>query len=119
MRESELQKSFTRWLDFQGIVWWRMPLGPVVHTLGKRFFFKKNPLKGFPDFAGLCTQRHIGRLWVVELKHPKTGRLSDEQREWRDKLKNAGAFYAEVRTIEEAAKFFNELGEVRFISLNI
>lgn len=74
--------------------------------------YKKNPLKGFPDLAGLVTRGpNRGRLWVVELKSAN-GRLSNEQKAWAERLKNGGAAYAVVKTLADLTEFFLSIGEL-------
>jgi hypothetical protein len=95
-----------------GIKWWRMNLGAVMHQVGGKMIYKKNPLKGFPDIAGVLKRRDRGRFFAIELK-TKTGRLSPEQMMWQMELERVGAAVAVVRSIEDLEAFFMEHGELR------
>jgi hypothetical protein len=56
------------------------------------------PIVVTPEMVGAT----IGRFVGIEVKTP-TGRLTAEQRLWRDAVTRAGAFYAVARSAEEAA----------------
>jgi hypothetical protein len=112
MKESNLQRAVIKWLRLHRVEHWRMPLGAVLHQAGGKMIYKKNPLKGFPDLAGLVTRGpHRGRLWVIELKSAN-GRLSNEQKEWAERLKNGGAAYAVVKSLTDLTDFFLNIGEI-------
>jgi hypothetical protein len=95
-----------------GIKWWRMPIGGVMHQVGGKMVYKKNPLKGFPDIAGVLKRRDRGRFFAIELK-TKTGKLSPEQIMWQIALDDAGAAVGVIRSIEDLEAFFMEHGELR------
>ena len=113
-RESDLQSAAMRFLKSYGILHWRMPVGPVVHRFGKgssvKEIWKKNPLKGFPDVAGVFTKKYPGRFFVLEFKTEK-GRLTPEQEAWIDNLARAGCACGVVRKIDDLYDFFIANGE--------
>lgn len=109
MLEADLQRAIMAWLKRQGIEHWRMPLGPVLHGGGRRW--GENPIKGFPDLAGILKREHHGRFWALELKSA-TGRLSPEQSAWILRLKYAGAAVTVVKSMGEVEHFFRGLGEI-------
>lgn len=78
-------------------------MGGVPQMMGKQIIFKKNPMKGFPDLAGVCKD---GVLWALELKSSK-GRLSPEQTDWLQKLSKSGAIVGVAKTPQEAVDFFS------------
>ena len=107
-----MQKAVLQWLKRHNIEHWRMPLGPVLQHRGNQVVYTRNPLKGFPDIAGVLTRGPApGRFWAIELK-TKTGRMSREQRIWAFRLKLSGAAVAVIRSIEELEAFFQALKEV-------
>lgn len=83
-----------------------------MHQVGGKMVYKKNPLKGFPDIAGVLKRRDRGRFFAIELK-TKTGKLSPEQIMWAMELEQSGAAVAVVRSIEDLEAFFTEHGELR------
>lgn len=109
MLEAELQRAILAWLRKQGIECWRMPLGPVLQGGGRRW--AENPLKGFPDIAGVLQREQRGRFWALELKSA-TGRLSPEQSAWILRLKYSGAAVTVVKSLAEVEHFFRELNEI-------
>ena len=86
-KESDILAAVRQWLDWQGYTAWRMPLGGVMQHGGR--VLMRNPLKGFPDIAGLLKRRK-GVFWACELKK-KGGRVSDEQRAWHARLRDGEA----------------------------
>ena len=88
-KESDILAAVRQWLEWHGYTSWRMPIGGIQQNHGNRKFMMRNPLKGFPDLAGLLKRRK-GVLWACELKRPG-GRVSDEQRAWHERLRLAGA----------------------------
>jgi hypothetical protein len=110
--ETKLQRAAMDWLEARNVIHWRMPLGPVVHTIGKRQIWKRNPLKGFPDIAGILTREHPGVLFAIEFKSA-SGRLEDEQRYWRSLLIGANARHAVIKSLEELERVMIEWGEIK------
>jgi hypothetical protein len=109
--ESKLQRAAMDWLKAHNVVHWRMPLGPVVHTIGKRQIWKRNPLKGFPDIAGILTKAHPGVLFTIEFKS-SSGRLENEQKHWRSLITSAKARHAVVKSLQDLEQVMVEWGEV-------
>jgi hypothetical protein len=79
-----------------------MPLGGVWKAGGRRI--ATNPLKGFPDIAGILRKRQ-GVFWACELKKPG-GLVAPEQHTWIARLKNAGA---EVWVAYSLAEFIEQI----------
>jgi len=101
MLESELQRAALDYLRAAKIVHWRMPLGAVTHSVKGREIRKKNPLKGFPDIAGIINKGpNMGAFFAIELKS-KNGRMTQEQVMWAGVITGAGGFHAVVRSIDE------------------
>ncbi len=107
--EADLQRAIIAWLRRSGIEYWRMPLGPVLHGGGRKW--GENPLKGFPDVAGLLQREQPGRFWAIEIKSD-TGRVSQEQAAWILRLKYGGAAVTVVKSLAEVEHFFRGLGEI-------
>ena len=111
LSESDLQRAVMAWLKKRCIMHFRMPLGAVMHQVGGQMIWKKNPLKGFPDIAGVLKRRDKGRFFAIELKTAK-GRLSPEQTYWQMALAETGAAVAVIRSIDDLEAFFHEHGEL-------
>lgn len=95
-----------------------MPIGPVVHTVGKKQIWKKNPLKGFPDIAGvLSSDEHFGKLFVLEIKTDK-GKLKPEQKQWLIDLSENGVACAVIRSVDDVVEVMIDWGEVKVVSSN-
>jgi hypothetical protein len=102
MKEADLLSYALTSLKRSGLVAWRCPNGPVMHSInGGQKVFKKSPIKGFPDIAGVMPN---GKFFAIELKTPK-GRLSPEQVEWITRLNMTGAMAIVLRTREEIDEF--------------
>ena len=111
VKESDLLRTVQRWLQVKGVEWWRMPIGPVIHHLGGRAFWKPSPLKGFPDLCGVLTKTHRGVLWAIELKSA-SGKVSPEQATWIVRLQQAGCAVTVARSVEDVAELMRRWGEV-------
>lgn len=90
--ESEIQSGIVDLLAMFGYEVFRMPIGPVVHRLGKgddvRTFWKRHPLKGFPDLFTF-SKKKTGRLITIECK--RMGKDPEpHQQEWHDRLTALG-----------------------------
>lgn len=101
MKESELLSFALTCLKQSGLVYWRVPNGPVVHTIGTKQIRKKSPIKGFPDIAGVMPN---GKFFAIELKSDK-GRLTPEQTEWITKLNMSGAMAIVLKSKDEIRQF--------------
>lgn len=108
--ESDLQDNLKEFIETTGIFCWRVPLGPVLIHIGKKQIMIPNPMKGFPDYAGVCARgEHRGKLYVIELKSAK-GRLSKEQKTWIDKLEWAGALVCKAKSMNDINNFTKTYG---------
>ena len=104
VKESEIQSQILRYLDKKKILYWRQALGGVAHSVNGRIIYKKNPMKGFPDIAGL----HMGLFFTVEVKSEK-GRMSVEQKEWLLDLSSQGAMCLTAKRVEDVIEFIETL----------
>jgi hypothetical protein len=78
--EKDIEQAMRVKLEQMGCLVIKMHLGPVLVRGGMRV---KNPNAGFPDLFGWLPN---GRGFAIEVKKPKTGRISDEQSEWIEDL---------------------------------
>jgi hypothetical protein len=99
-REQVVQREIMDWLKAKGILHWRQHLG-AVRVKGARI---KNPMKGFPDIAGVMPGQ-AGQLFVIEVKKPD-GRFSMEQVDWMNRLTAAGVVYVVATAVVDVAKAF-------------
>jgi len=108
MKESELLSYAHTCLKQSGLVFWRVPNGPVFHSIGGRVIRKCSPVKGFPDLAGVFPS---GKFWAIELKTDK-GRLSPEQKDWIKYLEEVGYCAKVCKGADDAKEqitaFFNQ-----------
>lgn len=109
MKESELLSFALTCLKQSGLVYWRVPNGPVMHSIGNKVIRKCSPIKGFPDIAGVFPN---GKFFAIELKTDK-GRLSPEQHEWITKLNMSGAMAIVLRTKDEIREFVVAASQIK------
>jgi len=109
MKESELLSFALNCLKQSGMVYWRVPNGPVMHSINGRMIRKCSPIKGFPDIAGVLPS---GKFFAIELKTDK-GRLSPEQHEWITKLNMSGAMAIVLRTKDEIMEFVTSASKMK------
>lgn len=96
--EARIKKTIMDWLGEEGYLAWRNNSGTAKGWSGN--FMQLSPT-GSPDIY--YVRKGAGRLVGLEVKkaHPKTY-LSKEQKEYRDKLLQAGAEYYVVRSLDDA-----------------
>ncbi len=104
LKEAELKKQVTDYLERTDLVWWRVPLGGVMQAGGK--FKSKNPMAGFPDLCGLIAP--TGKLWGLELK-TTGGKISPVQMARIHELQGAGALIDVCYDFAQAKKFIDFL----------
>lgn len=109
MKESDLLSYALTCLKQSGLVYWRVPNGPVMHSIGGKMIRKCSPIKGFPDIAGVFPS---GKFFAIELKTDK-GRLSAEQTEWITKLNMSGAMAIVLRSKEEISEFIAAASKIK------
>jgi hypothetical protein len=109
MKESELLSYALICLKQSGLVSWRVPNGPVTHSVNGNTVRKKSPIKGFPDLAGVLPN---GKFFAIELKTDK-GRLSPEQLDWITKLNMSGAMAVVLRSKEEIRDFITAAAQIK------
>lgn len=115
-KEADIQKGIMDWLNAVGIMHWRVPVGPVIHRLGSgrnvRTIYKANPMKGFPDIAGLLTRKRPGVLFALEVKSEK-GRLRPDQQVWLERIRWCGGVAEVVRSVEDVIELMRDVGEIK------
>ena len=94
MNESVLQRAVLAHLMSMGLFVWRMNTGKA-QMRGRWVQFG---LPGQADITGILPN---GRRLEVELKSD-TGRLSPEQKKFRDSIVASGGLYIAARTLDEA-----------------
>lgn len=99
MREADIQRAIIDWLSASGIFHWRVCLAAVPGGGGK--FFRKNPMKGHPDIAGVLKG---GRYFTVEVKRPGRGKWLPEQLDWQQRLRDAGVVYIVATSVEDVKR---------------
>jgi hypothetical protein len=113
--EAELSRDVLAYFKFYRIFAWRMPISPVIHRKGSgvdvKTFWKKNPIKGFPDYCGILRRKHKGVLFAIEAKS-KTGTPRKEQLEWISSIQLAGGKAAIIYSIAELHSLMIQWGEV-------
>lgn len=112
MREAEIQSAILDYLGACGFLHWRVCLGAVMGGGGK--FFRKNPMRGHPDIAGVL--RPSGRYFAIEVKRPTRARWSPEQREWRDRLTAAGVLYLVASSVEDVRRALGTMKTEKLIN---
>jgi len=121
MTEDELQTYVVQWLDAA------LPLGAVFHhspNEGKRHVAYKVRLKrlgmapGWPDLEifvpdngwhNLCDKGPI----MIELKRPKGGSLSANQKDIQDRLKCTGVYCVTAKRLGHVAAYLKPLIKLR------
>ena len=101
--EAEIQKAILDWLKANQYCHWRNYVGPIVRGHSKKF--SPNPMAGLPDIMGFSKMRP-GVLFGCEVK-TSTGKLSDKQIIWINRITEAGAYAFVARSLED---FVEQIG---------
>lgn len=109
MKEAELLSFALTCLKQSGLVYWRVPNGPVMHSIGGKMIRKCSPIKGFPDIAGIFPS---GKIFAIELKTDK-GRLSPEQIEWITKINMSNGMAVVLRSKDEIREFVEAASKIK------
>jgi hypothetical protein len=104
--ESLIQKSITDWLSAKGIFWRKMHIGPVMRGSFANPRYSANPMRGYPDLWGFVPHTTRGEMFTIEVKKPKTGKISKEQAQWFLDLRKHGVFYIEARSLDDVIQAF-------------
>ena len=121
MKEDELHRWIVMWLDEA------LPRGSMFHhspNEGKRHVSYKLKLKtmgtrsGWPDLE-LFVPRHAWRdplqqgAIMLEIKRPKGGRVSENQKEIMERLRDAGAYCFVVKRIGHVKSLLEAMVKLR------
>ena len=121
MTEDQFQNYVVQWLDAS------LPMGSVYHHSpkeGKRHIAYKMRLKaagtkwGWPDLeVFVCDQgwhdpAAKGPI-MIELKRPKGGKLSDNQKDIHDKLRCTGAYVFVAKRLSQVESYLKPLLKLR------
>lgn len=89
-------------LKLYGVLHWRSYVGPILH--GNRTK-TKNPMAGFPDFAGTAKN---GKFFVAEVKGPGDT-LSPKQMHWLASLAANNAITAVIKSYDDVVDLVGKL----------
>lgn len=109
MSEAELLTFTLKYLKARKIFHWRMPLGAVIRTIGKRVIHCPSPIKGMPDIGGILPS---GQFFALELKSAK-GKLSPEQTTWINDINKNNGIAVVIRTTKELIDFCNACDKLK------
>lgn len=94
MKEAAVLRDVKRTLDVLGILYIRNNSGAVQVRPGKFMSF------GSPGSADIIACTRGGRFLAIECKAPKTGRMSELQRDWLDKVNTMGGIGIVVDSVK-------------------
>ncbi len=108
--EKEIENSIFEWLERQeGVLAFKVNT-QGVYDVNRKTFRKtgKNVIKGTSDIVLSINVMGIPVYASLEVKS-RTGRQSDDQKLFEQRLKAVGSFYFVVRSIEDAQKALIEV----------
>ncbi len=111
-RELTLHKAVVQLLKIsaaRGVMYYHVPNG---ESRSNRTGAKLKAMGVLPGVADLSFVLHGGRAAFLELKAPK-GRLSDDQRAFRDVVVGQGALYAAADDLEQAQSILASWGALK------
>ena len=94
--EKEIQKQCLNWLLREAKVFaWRNQSTGLFDR--ERGFFRTAPKRGAPDIIAIRDGKFIG----IEVKRPKSGRMSEDQENFKASVEHAGGIYWIIHSVEE------------------
>lgn len=106
--ERQLQKSIMSYLNYQKDLEAESidTKGTWINKGGGRGYFRKaSTCRGFPDIMGWL---HSGRIFFIEVK-TESGRLSAEQKQFRDRCIATNAYYCVCRSLSDVTEFLTKI----------
>lgn len=120
MTEDQLQKQVAEWLSFAlppGCVFHHSPNEGTRHVAFKQKLKQMGTRFGWPDLEILvpADQARVGNSIAIfiELKRPKGGALTANQKDMRDAIELAGAQWGLARSIEQVEEILQPLVRLR------
>ena len=102
--EKAIQNEILDWLKLEGIFAWPIYNGAVFDVRrGSWRSQGKHYVRGVSDIIGI----HKGRMFAIEVK-TKTGRVSNEQAVFFDKVNACGGRGVVARCLDDVKAFFEE-----------
>lgn len=96
-KETDIQRTICDYLQLKNYFFWRTNTTPIYDPTRKAFrAMPKYALKGVPDIILVLDGVFVG----LEVK-TRSGRQSEQQKEFEKKLKNSGGKYYVVRSVED------------------
>lgn len=110
--EEAEQVALAQWLDLHKIAWFHPPNGGHRNVVVAAKLKAQGVKRGVPDVMIVdpppLYPENVGT--AIELKRRKAGRVSENQTEWLEKLRNRGWAVAVCRGATEAIEFLESLG---------
>lgn len=94
MTEAEIQSDILAYLRLRGYFCWNNETKGAIGRGGVRV---KNPRKGSPDIEALKNGTYYG----IEVKKPKGGRVSEDQKAWLQKITDHGGVAIVTTSLED------------------
>lgn len=101
-KEIDIQRQCIDWLRVNGFMAWRNQSAGVFDAT-KRVY--RAPSKYQMSGASDCIAVKDGKVFFIEFKRPKSGKLSDSQIKFRDELISHGGIYVVIRSVDELMEF--------------
>lgn len=103
--EAQIQGAIVEWLRYSGYLTFHIPNGGLR---GKREAAKlkwQGVLAGVPDLAVIWQELGEARLCFIEVK-TASGRLSEDQSDFRNKVNAIGFDYIIARSLDDVMQWF-------------
>lgn len=104
--EHVMLANWLRMKAAKDVVWWHTPNGGARSDITGRKLKDMGTMPGFPDFAFL----RCGRLYLIEFKPTKGGKLSETQKAAIGRLCGAGATTAVCHGFDAAVEVIEAWG---------
>lgn len=101
-KEKNIQSTILKWLRQYGYFVWKWQVGGTYNARSGSFI--PSTFKGAPDIAIL----HEGKFITFEVK-TKTGRQTDSQKVFGDRIIKNGGYYSVVRSLEEVKNILENI----------
>jgi hypothetical protein len=108
-KEKEIERMVLDFLAYKRLFVWKNPSAGYFDPNRKMFRRHSSPyaINGAPDVICVKNGRFIG----LEIK-TRLGRLSDSQRQFKERLEASGGLYFVVRSVEDAETVYKAIASI-------
>lgn len=114
LKEKDIEKMVLDFFSYKGLFVWKNPSAGFFDPQRRTFRRHTSPyaINGTPDIFLVKRKRDGGSLVVAVEVKSKDGRLSDSQKQFKERYESYGGLYFLVRSLDDAKNVLDAIAEV-------